>query len=1228
MRSWSLGVAILLALLVAGCSGNSTEVSVTITGPAPATTGLPVQLTGTVQLAATVSGISATTVFWQICLAPSLSTAQPTNCTPGQGPTQCTIPTVTSPLTGYGTITLNGLYTAPAKAPASNKAIVVATSCVRPLIFGTYDIVIDSGFRVTVTPATATIGTEQSFQFNATVTGPSQSTVTWAVCEASTTGGSLNCTVGNLGTITQGGLYTAPATASGAATIQATCTADPTQTATAVVTVVQSAPPTITAMDPTVAAAGSAQQDVYVTGTGFLNTEEVFVTVPPLQPVAAPTTFISTTLLRATIPAAQLTQAGTAQLSVQTPDGVLFASAPNLNIFATRPVVVASTPESVTQSTPGVSVALTGGFFSAASANATTTTFNGAPVLESMNSSRQMSISVPSAAIPVPGLYPILVQNAGVSPSASFMSGLNLGVKPPANSAALVSGSIAVGTTPSSVAVDTSHGIAVVANTGSNSVSLVNLATGAVVGSPIAVGNQPTGVAVDDLLPHPVALVVNSTDQTVTAIDLTTLNQVTLSVSISSATPPTLPYSVGINSMTPQPVPNVSPVVHRAIVAYQSSNQATVLDVSDNLSLAGGTPVVSVVQQIGSNQAVSFSTGLRPAVAVDPRLNWAVITPGGAGTINVVDLGRDAVSGTDVGRVPQVVGTLSITTTVQGIGINTETHGVLLSDPISGALTTFTPLDNTVTSVTNPCSTPPCVGAPFNVLGFGAAAANPLDDVAVAVNNGTAVIVDLENSLLLQTITGLGTSPTVQAVAVDPVGNQAIVANSGDGTVSILSMGPALNPMQILEESPFVTYTSTAPLTVTLTGTFPDSPTAPVARLDQTPLVTTPVAGTCTTTAPITCRQLTAVIPASMLGAARRFALDVQNPSTGGVSNIEDFTVIQAIPVGNAPVGVAVDSERDLAVVTNSGDGTASLVSLAAGSAESPDSLGPVGVVGAPVPVGSSPAGVAVLPRLHLALVANNASNDATVVDVTGVTSPTGVTLCGTNCSGPTGVAINGDTATGAITNTNTAGLFTSGSLSIVPLSPVAASATATATVDQDPVAVAIDPTLNYAAVATASQSSSIDIIDMSSEARVGGVSGASLGNPSGVVFDPVNQVFLAANSQLNNIAILDPATFIETPVNVGIAPTSLDYNFQASTLVTVNGPSHTMSVMAYVCPPATGGSANCLGPQVRTVLGLGGSQNSVLTLGPNAVAVDPRLNLAVLVDADNNQVLLVPLPH
>ncbi len=1217
MKAWILGAVIIFTVCVAGCGGNSTSVAVTVTGPSLATTGFPIPVNGSVQLAATVSGITAQSVYWQVCLPPSLSTAQPTDCTPGVSSSQCNIPSVSSPLTGYGTITPNGLYTAPADVRSPNVALAVATSCVDQTEFGTFEIIIQSGFSVSITPTTATIATGQTFQFNATVKGPGTSGVNWDVCESSTSSSDLTCGVSGLGTISGSGAYTAPGTLpTGSVTIQATLVADPTQTATATVAVVAATAPTIASMDPTVAAAGSAQQDIYLIGTNFLSTEEVFVGPNGQTPVAVPTTLLSTTLIRATIPEAELAQAGPLDVTVQTPDGTLGAPvAQTMNLFATRPALVASLPDSVLQSIGGTSnanVTLTGGFFSGATTNLTTPTFNGAAVTWSLNSSRQLSITVPGTALQTAGLYPIVLKNAGVSPVA----GMNLAVTPDPSliAAGPVAGPISVGTDPTAVAVDKADGIAVVANTGSNNVTLVNLATDAIAGT-IGVGNQPTGVAVDDQLPDPVALVVNSTDQTVTAIDLTTLNTTTTSVSISSGTNPSLPIAIGVNPMTAQPVPGVTPVVHRALVAYQSTNQATVLDVSD----VSGAPVLSVVQTIGSSSILSFSTGPHPSIAVDPRLNWAIVTPGGSGTIGIVDLGRDPVPGVDVGRAPQVIAALSVSTTVQGIGIDTQTHQVLLSDPTAGTLATFSPLDDSVAAVTNPCTGTPCTGAPFDAVGYGATAVNPLDNVGVAVSSGNAVVVNLESGVVLKNVAGLGSSVATQAVAVDPIMNQAVVVNSDSNSVSILSLGGPLDPMQVVETSQATTFTSSAPLSLTVTGNFA---TGSTVRLDQQALATTPVASTCTGGA---CRQLTALIPATMLGSAVRYTLDVQDPSQN-VSNVEDFTVVQTIPVGSTPVGVAVDTERDLAVVTNSGDGTASLVSLAQGP-DSPLSLGPVGELPySPVQVGTAPEGVAVLPNLGIAVVANNGSNDATAIDETGTNTPATIELCGADCVGPTGVAIDPDTATAAVTSANFGSAFTSSTLSTIALSPLALSSSGNATVDQGAVAVAIDPYLDYAAVATASQASSVNIVDLATDATVGDITG-TLQNPSGIIFDPINQVFLAADSLQNTISIIDPATFLPTQVAVGIAPTSLDYNYQTSTLVTLNGPSRTMSIMAYVCPP-TGSAPTCIGPRVRSVLALGGAQTSNTVLGANAVAIDPKLNLATVVDPDNNRLLLVPLPR
>ena len=133
---------------------------------------------------------------------------------------------------------------------------------------------------------------------------------------------------------------------------------------------------------------------------------------------------------------------------------------------------------------------------------------------------------------------------------------------------------------------------------------------------------------------------------------------------------------------------------------------------------------------------------------------------------------------------------------------------------------------------------------------------------------------------------------------------------------------------------------------------------------------------------------------------------------------------------------------------------------------------------------------------------------------------------------------------------------------------------------------------------------------------------------PSGIIFDPVNQVFLVANSLQNNVSIVDPVTFNQTLIKVGINPTSLDYNFQTSTLVTVNSTSNTMSVVQYVCPP-NGLASACPDSKGSYGSGARGEQTASATIiGPNSVAIDLRLNLAVVVDQDNNRVLLVPLPH
>jgi len=1232
MRAWRVGALGLLMVVVSGCGGNSTPVGVAITGPG--LSPLTVLVNRTAQFASNVTGASSSAVFWQICEPPATpsTTIPPTNCIAGQGPTGCTIPAVSNPISGFGTITLNGLYAAPPTVPNPATFLIVATSCIKSNAFATFTVTIDSGITVQVTPPTASMGPGEHFQFTATVNGTANTAVVWLVdnipggnatdgfvCPSSAQGSP--CTMGSAP-----GEYFAPLTSPGPVTVTAQSGADPTHQGSATVTVGSGNAPAFAPanpLEPTVAAQGSAQQDVYLTGTNFFTTSQVFVNGVALP--ATNLTFIGGgALVRATIPAAELTQAGDIGIEVRSQDGLNSSGTQTLHVDPVRPALIASTPDSVPLSNTGVSVSvsLTGGYF--VPGNKTTATFDGigcgggGQVCTTFVDSRHLTVSVQDPTLLVPGLYPLIVQNSDAStPGAPSITGINLAVVPEASS---ISGApnplIAVGSSPSAVAIDYADGYAVVANQSTNNVSIISLVapTANTVIATINVGSQPTGVGVDDLLSDHQAFVVNSGENSISVIDLSAKPPAFLkTVSLNSYEPGiiplgTVPFSIGVNSLT-----------HRAFVANQSTNVGTILNLADaNVAAGCAAPPCPVSTVTGG--ITPYGTGVNPAVAIDPRLNWAMVTPGGTGTIALVDLGRAAIPG-DVGRLSELIGSLSISSTMQGVGINSETHQALLTDPSAQTMTEFSLLNDGVTPVTFTSG-----GSILPTAKLVASAVNPLENVGIAVQQSAmggaeAFVADLQSGVILTSV-GVGGTPI--AVAVDPASNEAVIVNQSANNVGIVSLGPAPTSPQILEASPAVAFggSGTADLPLTITGAGFNGGSE--VLLDGSPIATVTV---------VSSRQIVATVPGSMLSAAHRYIVQVENlPST--VSNITDLTVIQAVPVGNSPVGVAVDTDRDLAVVTNSLDDTASLVSLTPVIPDfSPESLGDTGIVGQPIPVGTTPEGVAVIPRLGVAMVTDNGSNKVTAIDLTSTpaTPIPDVALCAT-CSGPAGVAFNQDTATAAVATTNAGTVFSTGNLDFLSVTrsttttpQVAVALGASPSVDQGPVAVAVDPTLNFAAVATASSTSSLDIVSMATDGIVGRVS--SLQNPSGVVFDPVNQVFLTVNSLVNNIVITNPATLTSSNVSVGIAPTSVDYDFQTSSLVTVNAGSHVMSVLDYACPPTVPAPA-CSVPQVRAVLGLGGAQTSSLVLGPNAVAIDPKLGLAVLVDPDNNRVLLVPLPH
>jgi hypothetical protein len=597
-----------------------------------------------------------------------------------------------------------------------------------------------------------------------------------------------------------------------------------------------------------------------------------------------------------------------------------------------------------------------------------------------------------------------------------------------------------------------------------------------------------------------------------------------------------------------------------------------------------------------------------------------------------------------------------ISPTLQGIAVNPLTRRLAFADPnVSSSQITF--LDPLIRNFTSMSIFSGATGATFTgapEIGLTAVGFQPYSGTAVAFNptlspqNQISVIDPslLERPAFVNTDqTGngsvsfpAGANPTVTlsipgSLAVDTTGNRAIVVNAGSSSLSVLVLGK-IKSVHIQElrtpDVPGTTLrraaltTAGAPLSslpnVKIFGTGFTS--SSVVRLDGTPLAS---GVNVVNDHEI---DLTITIPPALVGVPHRYAVDVV---TGSVfSNTIDFTVIGVtnIPPCSAgkalPGGVAIDEQRNLALVTNTACAQVSFINVAPAS-------GFGSIVGAAA-TGGTPTGVAVLPRLSstlgVAVVTNNSSGTISILDLDKRKAVVPDITVGTN---PTGVAINQQTNLAVIANTG------SNSVSSVDLTPLTASPVGTLTVagpvgvDQSPLAVAIDPDRGSngrgLAVVTALQLSStglaptgvLDSIDIGGTTPARSTTSASglflNATPTGVFFDPAATsgttnpgLFFGVTSQSNQVVAFNPDTGSSRPISVGINPVSVALNVNSGTIVTVNASSNTISLVdaqTFV---------------TREVIGIGGS-------GILAIAVHNFQNLAVVVDQGNNRVLYVPLP-
>ncbi|MGD1080757.1 MAG: hypothetical protein ABR881_20745 [Candidatus Sulfotelmatobacter sp.] len=154
-----------------------------------------------------------------------------------------------------GSVTSGGLYTAPSSAGTYT---VTATSAADSTKSASAVVTVSQPAQVSVSisPTTASISTGAQKQFAASVSGSTNTAVTWTA-----SGGS----------VTSGGLYTAPSSA-GTYTVTATSSADSTKSASAVVTVSQATQVSISVSPSTVSLSTGGQEQFTANVSGTSNT--------------------------------------------------------------------------------------------------------------------------------------------------------------------------------------------------------------------------------------------------------------------------------------------------------------------------------------------------------------------------------------------------------------------------------------------------------------------------------------------------------------------------------------------------------------------------------------------------------------------------------------------------------------------------------------------------------------------------------------------------------------------------------------------------------------------------------------------------------------------------------------------------------------------------------------------------------------------------------------------
>src|SRR5438477_3123094 len=656
----SLSAMALAGLWISGCgsSGTANQIVVTVTGTASIMVPTQTQtITSTVTGATDVSSTfdcSYTTTSNPTTAVPSPKPSASASCdsakTASGDPAVGALSNIQNTST---TVASTATFTAPKDFPDQTKlpnviVTITATSNADKKKTGKFSITFDSGIRIHIIPATATLATNATQLFlaedlNNTVIDPS--TLTWGVTfEVTAKIDSADCSTGTntCGSVDATGLYMAPATvptaapastttpvnAAGIVTVFAFSKVDNARIAQAAVTLVTAGDITFSGISPSIAPQGALQQDIFLAAanadsqmgvslapSGVTCPNQACVTIDPhtqIKVVFAAGSTSSSIGARVRLNSEDLKTAGhyTVQVTSSNSSVNVTGGPFPLDIVPVRPTIVGSSPgnfqEATLGQTSGVPFAIDGGFFGPSDSPTVATTFNGQTVITNNTSSnstaRRVTGSLTAPSGTTGGLYSFGVQYttapgpfAAPTPATAFT---NVAVSPdygnsnkpgtPPPPLALPASSV-----PSAIALDSVLGYAVVTLAGLNTPGSATNTQNNVQFLNLASGTPVLAAAVSS----------GGNVATGVAVDehlhvAAVVNYASRSLSVLSIPAGTLLATVDLSAVIPQPVPanpsfvepfpycvGVDPFTDRALVAFASTNVGLVINLDPNFTV-------------------------------------------------------------------------------------------------------------------------------------------------------------------------------------------------------------------------------------------------------------------------------------------------------------------------------------------------------------------------------------------------------------------------------------------------------------------------------------------------------------------------------------------------------------------------------------------------------------------------------------------------------------------